>query len=214
MPISPGLCYLDHAETSQVAMKLIIGLGNPGREHAANRHNVGFQCLDRLAKAHGLAFNRIQSQAAVAIGDIAGQRVCLAKPRTWMNASGLAVASLQRFYKVPLSDLIVVYDDLDLPQGKLRLRPDGGHGGHNGMRSIIEQLGSTAFPRLRIGIGRPPGHMDPVDYVLQDFSADEEAYMEEVRERAVRALECWLQDGIVAAMNRYNTNGAMGEGKG
>jgi PTH1 family peptidyl-tRNA hydrolase len=131
-----------------------------------------------------------------------------------MNASGLAVASLQRFYKVPLSDLIVVYDDLDLPQGKLRLRPDGGHGGHNGMRSIIEQLGSTAFPRLRIGIGRPPGHMDPVDYVLQDFSADEEAYMEEVRERAVRALECWLQDGIVAAMNRYNTNGAMGEGKG
>ncbi len=185
-------------------MKLIVGLGNPGREHAANRHNIGFQCLDRLAQAHGLSFSRIQSQAAIALGDLYGQRVCLAKPRTWMNRSGIAVASLVRFYKVALADLIVVYDDLDLPQGKLRLRPEGGHGGHNGMRSIIEELGSTAFPRLRVGIGRPPGRMDPMDYVLQDFSADEEILMTEVRARAVSALERWLQDGIVAAMNEFN----------
>lgn len=185
-------------------MKLIVGLGNPGREHAANRHNIGFQCLDRLAQVHGLSFNRIQSQAAVTLGDLHGQRVCLAKPRTWMNRSGIAVASLVRFYKVALADLIVVYDDLDLPQGKLRLRPEGGHGGHNGMRSIIEELGSTTFPRLRVGIGRPPGRMDPMDYVLQDFSADEEILMTEVRARAVSALERWLQDGIVAAMNEFN----------
>lgn len=185
-------------------MRLVVGLGNPSREHAANRHNVGFQCLDRLAQAHGLTFSRIQSQAAITLGDLYGQRVCLAKPRIWMNRSGIAVASLVRFYKVALADLVVVYDDLDLPQGKLRLRPEGGHGGHNGMRSIIEELGSIAFPRLRVGIGRPPGRMDPMDYVLQDFSADEETLMAEVRARAASALERWLQDGIVAAMNEFN----------
>lgn len=185
-------------------MKLIVGLGNPGQEHRQNRHNVGFQTVDRLAEAHGLKFSRLQSQAGVANGELLGQRVCLAKPQTFMNRSGRAVAPLTRFYKTPLENLLIIYDELDLEQGVLRLRAEGGHGGHNGMRSIVEALGSNAFPRLRIGIGRPPGRMEPMAYVLQDFKADEEVGMDAVRERAVAAIERWLTDGIVAAMNEFN----------
>lgn len=187
-------------------MKLIVGLGNPGREHRENRHNVGFHVLDCLAETHDLKFNRLQNQAGTAMGDIVGQRVCLAKPQTYMNRSGRAVAPLARFYKIPPEDLLIIYDDLDLEQGTLRLRPDGGHGGHKGMRSIVETLGSNAFPRLRIGIGRPPGRMEPVNYVLQNFKADEEELMAAVRERAVTAIQRWLTDGIVAAMNEFNGN--------
>ena len=121
-----------------------------------------------------------------------------------MNESGRAIVPLTRFYKVQLECLLVVYDDLDLPLGTVRLRPEGGTGGHKGIRSIIEHLGTRDFPRLRIGIGRPPGRMDPAAYVLQDFSADEESLLEETLERAVAAIETWLRQGIEVAMDRYN----------
>lgn len=183
---------------------LIIGLGNPGREYAANRHNVGFQCLDRLASRHRLHFSRVQSNALITTGRIGERGVVLAKPQGFMNVSGRPVASLVRFYQVALSDLLVVYDDIDLPFGALRLRTEGGAGGHNGMRSIIEQLGTQDFPRLRLGIGRPPGRREAAGYVLENFTRAEAAAMEEAHARAVDAVETWLRDGIAAAMNQFN----------
>ncbi len=199
-------CVLRKSRAQDVAVEpyLIVGLGNPGPQYATNRHNVGFRCLERLAAAHGLAFDRRQKQAQVARGAIHGQTVILAQPQTFMNESGRAVALLARFYKVQPDCLLVVYDDLDLPRGAVRLRPEGGSGGHKGMRSIVEHLGSRDFSRLRIGIGRPPGRMDPAAYVLQDFSKEEEPQVEETLERAVVAIEIWLREGIEAAMNRYN----------
>ncbi len=184
---------------------LIVGLGNPGPQYVANRHNVGFRCLERLAATRGLAFDKRQKRACVALEAIRGRRVILAQPQTFMNESGRAVVPLARFYRVTLERLLVVYDDLDLPLGTVRLRPEGGSGGHKGMRSIIEHLGGQrAFPRLRIGIGRPPGLMDPAAYVLQNFSAAEEPQVEETLEWAVAAVETWLCDGIEAAMSQYN----------
>jgi PTH1 family peptidyl-tRNA hydrolase len=183
---------------------LIAGLGNPGPQYVANRHNVGFQCVERLAAFHGLTFDKQQKRALVALGTVREQRIILAKPQTFMNESGRAVVPLARFYKVQPERLLVVYDDLDLPPGTMRLRPEGGSGGHKGMRSIIEHLGSQGFPRLRIGIGRPPGRMDPAAYVLQDFSAEETPLLEETLERAVAAIEVWLCDGVEISMSRYN----------
>ena len=183
--------------------KLIFGLGNPGRKYAHNRHNVGFQCLDRLAQAHGLSFTQRRAKASLALGKIADVRVVLARPLTYMNLSGQAVRPLFSFYKLSLEDILVIHDDLDLPLGTTRLRPEGGSGGHKGMRSIIEALGSQAFPRLRVGIGRPPGD-DAVSYVLSDFTADEQITLESVYERVVAAVELFLKEGIEAAMNAYN----------
>jgi PTH1 family peptidyl-tRNA hydrolase len=183
--------------------KLIVGLGNPGRKYAHNRHNVGFQCLDRLAQAHGLSFTQRRAKASLAAGKIADVRVVLAKPLTYMNLSGQAVRPLVSFYKLSLEDILVIHDDLDLSLGTTRLRPEGGSGGHKGMRSIIEALGSQAFPRLRVGIGRPPGN-DAVSYVLSDFTADEQITLESVYERVMAAVELFLREGIEAAMNAYN----------
>lgn len=183
---------------------LIVGLGNPGREHAGNRHNVGFRCLHRLAAAHDLAFTRRQRRARVAVGMACGRRVVLALPQTFMNESGRSVAALLQFHKVDLDRLLVVCDDLDLPTGALRLRPGGGSGGHKGMQSIIRNLGNQGFARLRVGIDRPPGRMDPADYVLQDFSATEELLVAEVTGRAVAAMETWLLKGVAEAMNLHN----------
>jgi PTH1 family peptidyl-tRNA hydrolase len=184
---------------------LIVGLGNPGLKYAANRHNVGFRCLQHLAAAHSLSFDKRQKKARVALGAICGRRVVLAQPQTFMNHSGRSVAPLMRFYKVPVERLLVVYDDLDLPLGTLRVRPEGGSGGHKGMRSIIAQLGDQDFARLRIGIGRPPGQMDPAAYVLQGFAADEEPVVEETLERVVAAIETWLAEGVEMAMSRHNS---------
>ncbi len=184
--------------------KMIVGLGNPGLRYARNRHNVGFQIVDALAAKHDLGFDKRQFKALIASGVIDGQRVLLVKPQTFMNLSGEAVQPLVSYYKVELPDLMVVFDDMDLPLGTIRLRPFGGAGGHNGMKSIIARLGSNRFPRLRVGIDRPPGRMDPAAYVLQDFSSEEEAIMAQVRDRAVRALETWLTAGIDAAMNAFN----------
>ncbi|HHB90218.1 MAG TPA: aminoacyl-tRNA hydrolase [Anaerolineae bacterium] len=187
-----------------MSSKMIVGLGNPGPRYARHRHNVGFQIVDELAQKHGLDFDKRQFKALIASGVIEGQRVFLVKPQTYMNLSGEAVQPLVSYYKINLADLMVVYDDMDLPLGIIRLRPFGGAGGHNGMKSIIQRLGSNRFPRLRVGIGRPPGRMDPAAYVLQDFSPEEEDVMVQVRDRAVRALETWLAEGIDAAMNAFN----------
>lgn len=184
---------------------LIVGLGNPGPQYAANRHNVGFRCVEHLAADHGLSFDKRQKKARVALGAICGLRVVLAQPQTFMNDSGRSVAPLARFYQVPPERLLVVYDDLDLPLQTLRMRPEGGSGGHKGMHSIIEQLGDQSFARLRIGIGRPPGQMDPAAYVLQDFAADEEPVIEETLKRAVVAIETWLTEGVEMAMSRHNS---------
>ncbi|MBC7226442.1 MAG: aminoacyl-tRNA hydrolase [Thermoflexales bacterium] len=185
-------------------MYLIVGLGNPGVRYARNRHNVGARCVSRLAATHGLEFSRRQKNARVARGTIGGEDVVLAIPQTFMNESGRAVAPLARFYQVPPERLLVIYDDLDLPPGSLRIRPEGGSGGHRGMRSVIEHLGTQAFPRLRIGIGRPPGQMDPADYVLQDFTPDEEGVIAETIERAIAAIQTWLTEGLEKAMSLYN----------
>jgi PTH1 family peptidyl-tRNA hydrolase len=189
---------------------MIVGLGNPGPEYADHRHNVGFQIADLLAQRHGLEFDKFQKRARVAIGrlqmpDTVSSRVLLAKPMTYMNASGEAVAPLAAFYKIAPTDILVVFDDLDLPVGRIRLRPGGSSGGHRGMESIIMHLGSVEFPRLRVGIGRPPGRMDPAAYVLKPFSSAQEAEMAFVRPRAVDAIEAWLAFGIEAAMNQYNS---------
>ena len=186
-------------------VSLIVGLGNPGREYAQTRHNIGFQVVTRLAEKHGLSFSRMQNEALVATGRIGDVRVVLAKPQTWMNESGKAVGPLVRFYKVEFARLLVVYDDLDRPAGTLRLRSEGGSGGHRGMNSIITRLGTQDFARLRVGIGRPPGRMDPAAYVLQPFGRDDEMLMNMARDRAVEAIECFLAEGIVTAMNRFNT---------
>lgn len=192
-------------DSGQSPSFLVVGLGNPGPRYAANRHNAGFQCVELLARAHDLSFGRLQHRARVATGTIAERRVVLAKPLTYMNLSGRAVGPLVRWYKVPLGQLMVIYDDLDLPLGAIRLRPAGGAGGHKGVGSIVAALGSEEFPRLRVGIGRPPAGWDPADYVLSDFTADELPLFHNAAETAAQAIECWLTDGLVPAMNRFNT---------
>jgi len=190
---------------SEMTPRIIFGLGNPGREYAKNRHNVGYHVVDMLARAHGLSFDRRRGKSKLAIGDIDGHKVILVKPRTFMNECGQPVASVLRFFKVPLDSMLVIFDDLDLPIGRIRLRPLGGTGGHRGMSSIIKILGSNEFARLRIGIGRPPGRMDPAAYVLQDFSTQQEEEMLDVRHRAVEAVEQWLTEPVDAVMNVVNS---------
>ena len=188
------------------AAALIVGLGNPGREYAGNRHNVGFLTADRWAAAHALTFNKIQHHAVIALGRSGERRIIVDKPQTYMNESGRAAGALLRFYKIPVEQLLVIFDDLDLPLGAIRLRADGGAGGHNGMRSIIQQLGGNQFARLRIGIGRPPGRMDPAAFVLQDFSREEAAELDALLDRAGQAIDAFLTAGITAAMNQFNPN--------
>jgi len=184
---------------------LLVGLGNPGRSYRANRHNAGFMALDRLARSMGTSFSRSQLDALVTDGRLDGRKVILAKPQTYMNLVGRSVGALTRYYRVPLSQLVVVCDDLDLPLGSLRLRPAGGTAGHKGMASILEHLGTPDFPRLRLGIGRPPGRMDPADFVLQAFSADESTAVENMLDRAVECLSGTVVGGIQQAMTRFNT---------
>lgn len=184
---------------------LVAGLGNPGREYEHTRHNVGFMCADALARAHGLAFDpKKRSKARVAVGSVAGKRLAIAKPQTFMNLSGSAVQGLAAFYKIPPEHILVVYDDLDLPAGTLRIRPKGGSGGHKGMTDIIRRLGTQDFPRIRFGIGRPPGKMDPAAFVLRPFDRDELPQVQDSIDRVVGAIEAWLREGIDIAMNRYN----------
>lgn len=183
---------------------LIVGLGNPGPKYAATRHNVGWHVLDVLAARHRLTFSKAEQKAITAAGQIAGRRALLAKPQTFMNLSGEAVRGLVDFYKVDLARLLLIADDLDIPLGTLRLRPSGGAGGQKGLASTIQHLGTQDFSRLRFGIGRPPGRMDPAAYVLQPFAGDDAILARETAERAADAVELWLGEGIEAAMSRFN----------
>jgi PTH1 family peptidyl-tRNA hydrolase len=184
---------------------IIVGLGNPGRAYRETRHNIGFTLVNHLADRLGVKFTRMESKSLVTKGTYAGHQLILAKPMTYMNLSGQAVRSLVRFYKIPLHKLLTSYDDVDLPLGTLRMRPDGGAGGHKGMQSIIEQLGNEGFPRLRIGIGRPPGRRTAASYVLDDFSSEETEFLQVILDRAVDAILSFVTDGIDTAMNQYNS---------
>jgi PTH1 family peptidyl-tRNA hydrolase len=161
--------------------------------------------MSRLAGKLGESFSKVESKALITKCTFQGQRLILAKPQTFMNLSGRAVSSLMRYYKVDTTNLLVVYDDVDLPLGALRLRLDGGSAGQKGMQSIVEQLGTEDFPRLRIGIGRPPGRMDAADYVLQDFKRDELEPMNIALDTAAEAILVFVTDGVEKAMNLYNT---------
>jgi len=189
---------------------LIVGLGNPGREYRLTRHNIGFLLVDRLAEKLSVSFSRVESKALVTKAEYSGSKLILVKPQTYMNLSGQAVGSLLNFYKVPRQNLLVAYDDVDLPLGTIRIRPGGGSAGQKGMASIIERLGSQEFPRLRLGIGRPPGRMQAADYVLQEFSKADAEFLPILLDRGVEAVQAFVTHGLNEAMNQYN---GSGEGK-
>jgi peptidyl-tRNA hydrolase, PTH1 family len=171
---------------------LVVGLGNPGPRYQDNRHNIGFRAVETVAEAYDLHFTRTEHSAKTAHGYIEGQRVILAQPQSWMNDSGKAVGPLARFYKVAPEDLLVIYDDLDIPLGTVRYRAEGSSGGHRGLQSIMQVMGTEAIPRLRLGIGRPPGRMDPAAYVLQNFSNEEMPRMWQVLRMARQLVLDWL----------------------
>jgi len=183
---------------------LLIGLGNPGREYRDNRHNVGFMFIDRLIVRLNARGMKVQSKAIVTTATYEEHKLILAKPQTYMNLSGQSAQGLLHFYKLPMENMLVAHDDLDIPFGTIRIRPGGGPGGQRGMASTIEQLGSKGFPRLRIGIGRPPGRMDPSDYVLQNFSRDEMKSLSAIIDRASDAALEFVVNGLDKAMNKYN----------
>ncbi len=183
---------------------LIVGLGNPGREYEKTRHNIGFRCVDAIAAAYGISVTRRQAHAFLGDGLIAEQRVLLAKPQTYMNLSGEAVRALVDFYKIPLENLLVISDDMDIPLGTLRIRQKGGAGGQKGLKSIMEHLGTQEFARLRVGIGRPPGRMEPTDYVLQDFESADQILVIETLDRVVKSIDTWLRFGVAIMMTRHN----------
>lgn len=184
-------------------MKVIVGLGNPGICYQGNRHNIGFQVVNQLAKNSCISLSTRRLKALYGTGKIDAQEVVLAKPMTFMNRSGEAVQRILDFFKVSMDDLIVVHDDLDLPFGRLRFKKRGGDGGHQGVRSIIEAIGGNHFLRLKVGIGRPPQGMEVAEYVLCDFDETEQPYLSEIRSRAAEALAVMLREGIDTAMNRY-----------
>jgi len=190
--------------------KLIAGLGNPGPRYANTRHNVGWMLLDAFARKHGVAVDQRGFEGLY--GELRwgpdAEKVLLLKPLTYMNLSGRSVAQAARFFRIDPADVLVLHDDLDLEVGRLRLRARGSSGGHNGIKSIIAELGTEAFPRLKIGIGRPAPGWQVVDWVLAPFGPDDAATVAGVLPRAVAAVECFLTDGIEAAMNRYNSVGS------
>jgi len=186
-------------------VKLIVGLGNPGREYEQTRHNVGFHVVDLMAEAEGWKWSGKHGKALLADGMVNGEKVVLAKPQSFMNASGPAVAELARWYKVDLADLLVICDDLDLPFAKMRLRPRGSAGGHHGLESVILALGSTEFPRLKVGIGRPAVNpMQTAGYVLQRPRGKEKETLEAAERLAAEAVRCFIREGVLEAMNRFN----------
>ncbi|MBK8020472.1 MAG: aminoacyl-tRNA hydrolase [Chloroflexi bacterium] len=186
---------------------LIFGLGNPGARYHNTRHNVGWMAIDQLAKRHGLSLSKIEHKAQTAHGTIAELRCILAKPMTFMNLSGDSIVPLASFYKIPPERIIVLFDELDIPFGTLRLRKTGSSSGQKGMKHIMERMGTQEIPRVRIGIGRPPGRMNPADFVLMPFKGDDAITALELVDRAADAVETWLKLGMDAAMNRYNGAG-------
>jgi PTH1 family peptidyl-tRNA hydrolase len=184
---------------------LVVGLGNPGPEYEATRHNVGFRVVELLAaRAGGGRFSKHRTNADVLEGRLAGRRVVLAKPRTYMNLSGGPVAGLAHYFSVPVADVVVLHDELDLDFGVVRLKRGGGEGGHNGLRSITKALGTKEYLRVRFGIGRPPGRQDPADYVLKRFSGAEAKELDLAVDLAADAAEALLGESLEAAQNRFH----------
>lgn len=186
------------------SIKLIAGLGNPGRRYANTRHNAGFESVDIIGAKHGVRIGRAKFNALFGQGIICGTRVLLVKPQTYMNRSGESIREIAEWYKIPVNNIIVVYDDIDIPVGKLRIRPGGSAGTHNGMRSVIYSLQDDGFPRVRIGIGRPEDEDDLVSYVLGKFTPGERKIMDRAADAAAEAAVCAATEGIDIAMSRYN----------
>jgi PTH1 family peptidyl-tRNA hydrolase len=187
-----------------ISMKLVVGLGNPGRQYEGTRHNIGFRIVDELARQAGIAFASNKFEAEYGQGNLEGEKVALLKPQTYMNLSGSSVAPAARFYKVGPEDLIVVHDELDLPFGRMQLKRGGGTGGHNGLNSIVERLGSNDFIRVRVGIGRPDNKEKVVGHVLSSFGKEEGKALEELAAKVSDAIRAILREGLPAAMNAYN----------
>ncbi|HUR72334.1 MAG TPA: aminoacyl-tRNA hydrolase [Candidatus Limnocylindrales bacterium] len=185
-------------------MKIVVGLGNPGNKYDATRHNIGFLFIDRVARQQGIVLDHYQCDALAGKGRVNETTLLLAKPQTFMNRSGVAVAALLQEQGASPADLIVVHDDLDLPFGRIRIRTNGGAGGHRGVMSIIEHLGNAAFCRLRLGIGRPPEDLEVIEYVLAPFNESELGDLTKLMDRATEALCCLLDKGAEAAMAIYN----------
>ena len=199
----PFSLFHSHAMTENLPY-LIVGLGNPGREYKDTRHNMGFMLVDRLTVRLNARGMKVQSRAIVITTQYENNKIILAKPQTFMNLSGQSVQGLLRFYKLPLENLLVASDDIDLPFGVIRIRPGGGSAGQKGMASIIQQLGTQDFPRLRLGIDPPPGRMDAAAYVLQEFSNKELLVVSETLDRAADAALTFVTQGLNAAMNKFN----------
>ncbi len=185
-------------------MKLIVGLGNPGKEYEETRHNIGFKVVDFFAAHKGVAFGKGREQVLNAEFNHDGEKVLIIKPQTYMNLSGQAVGSLARWHKIEPADIIIIYDDLDLPLGQLRIRARGSAGGHNGMKSLIAHLNTEDFPRIRVGVGRPPVDAQTVDYVLSKFLPAEREAIQQAVLQAAEAIQLWLDEGLTAAMNHYS----------
>ena len=193
-------------------MKLIVGLGNPGRGYANSLHNVGFMCLNYFARIYHIRFAKKQAKARIGSGEVAGSEVVVARPHTYMNQSGQAVSRLVKKFNVSLDNLLVIHDDLDLPLGKIRIRPGGGSAGHKGIESIITELGSQDFPRIRVGIGRPidttglaeVADADIITYLLSELPPEEKKAINQILPRVSEVILCILSEGLTAAMNRYN----------
>ena len=186
---------------------LVVGLGNPGKEYAGNRHNVGFLVADLLASRVGAKFGRakrVQGEVAEGRLGFGGPKLVLLKPLTYMNLSGAPVASLGQFFKVPVSNVIAVHDELDVPFGQIRAKRGGGEGGHNGLRSMSKSLADKEYARVRFGIGRPPGRQDPADYVLSDFSGAERKELDFLVDRAADVVEAIVLEGVEWAQNKYH----------
>lgn len=182
---------------------LVAGLGNPGKKYVDTRHNIGFMAIDLIARETGITLGRVKNRALIGDGRVGVDRLILVKPQTFMNASGDAVGPLANFYKVSPEQILIIYDELDLPLGTFRLREKGSAGGHNGMRSIIHHLGQNV-PRIRLGIGRPKGKMPPRAHVLQKFGGEEVAIVQDVLDRTVAAVDCFVREGVELTMSRYN----------
>lgn len=185
-------------------MKCIVGLGNPGKKYEDTRHNIGFTVVDAWAKRNDWSLNQKKFNGYFTMERVEGEKVILLKPQTYMNLSGESLRPLMDFYDVKIEDILVVYDDLDLPPGKIRLRKKGGHGGHNGIRNIIDQLGTKEFKRLRVGVGRPQGSKTVIDHVLGGFTKEEQEAVDESVDYAVKACEAWLKQSFNEVMNDYN----------
>lgn len=186
-------------------MKCIVGLGNPGRKYKDTRHNIGFMVIEELLHRHQLKLDKKKFNGQYSMEHLQGEKVILLQPQTYMNLSGESIRPLMEYYNIDIEDVLVIYDDLDLPTGKVRLRQKGGHGGHNGIRSTIEQLGTKEFKRLRLGVGRPNTPIAVVDYVLASFAKDEQDDVVSSIKKAADACESWLENPFIEVMNEYNS---------